>query len=142
METPVKSYDPVHRRILIVEDNDFNQKSFKTLLEQHGYETLLTKTGQEAIMLAQDELPDLILMDDQLPDGMSGAEVVRRLRDDERTKRIPIIAVFGFYDERTALDAGCDAYVAKPINPRNFPRMIESFLSKREPQNDDTSRLG
>jgi two-component system cell cycle response regulator DivK len=136
METPLKSYDRVRRRILIVEDNDLNQKLFKTLLEQHGYETLLTKTGVEAIKLAQDELPDLILMDDLLP-GIPGLEAVRRLRDDERTKRIPIIALFGCVDERTALDGGCDAYIAaRPINPRNFARTIESFLEEREHQDN------
>ena len=129
MGTP--SGDRVHKRVLIVEDNDLNLKLFKGLVEQQGYETLFAKDGREAIKLSQGELPDLILMDDQLPE-MSGLEVVRCLRDDERTKHIPIIAVFGFYDERAALDAGCDAYVERPIKPLNFVRMIGSFLSERD----------
>src|SRR5258705_12366700 len=76
-------------------------------------------------------LPDLILMDVQLPD-VSGLDVTRRLRDDDRSKRIPIIAVTAFamaWHEREALDSECDAYVSKPIAIFGFLRTVESFLS-------------
>jgi two-component system cell cycle response regulator DivK len=119
--------------VLVVEDNDLNVKLFVTLIEQQGYESLFAKDGKEAIKVAKEALPDLILMDDQLPE-ISGLEVVRRLRAEEGTRRIPIIAVFGAFDERAALDAGCDAYVSKPIKVRNFLGIIESFLSKCDHQ--------
>jgi two-component system cell cycle response regulator DivK len=93
---------------------------------------LQTKEGLEAIDLAVVNLPDLILMDIQLP-HMSGLEVTRRLRSDERSRRIPIVAVTAFamgWHEREALDSGCDAYISKPISILGFLRTIESFLSR------------
>ena len=133
----IRSGKQTHKRVLIVEDYHLNLKLFVDLVTQLGYETLCAKDGCEALKVAQDELPDLILMDDQLPD-MSGVEVVRRLRDDEPTRSIPIIAVFEALNgwERAALDAGCDAYVSKPISASHFLEMIDSFLSKGDHQDD------
>ena len=82
--------------------------------------------------LAFANLPDLILMDIQLPD-ISGLEVTRRLRGDERSRRIPIVVVTAFamgWHEREALDSGCDAYISKPITMLGFLRTVESFLSR------------
>ena len=90
-----------------------------------------TRHGLEAISLAWANLPDLILMDIQLPD-VSGLEVTRRLKDDDRSKRIPIIAVTAFameWQKHEALDSGCDAYLSKPITIFGFLRTVESFLS-------------
>jgi two-component system, cell cycle response regulator DivK len=103
----------------------------RDILVMHGYETLQTGYGLEAINLAWANLPDLILMDIRLHD-VSGLEVTRRLKDDDRSKRIPIIAVTAFameWHEREALDAGCDAYLSKPITIFGFLRTVESFLS-------------
>jgi two-component system cell cycle response regulator DivK len=119
------------KRILIVEDNDTDVRLLKDILETRGYNILQTKEGLEAIDLAVVNLPDLILMDIQLP-HMSGLEVTRRLRSDERSRRIPIIAVTAFamgWHEREALDSGCDAYISKPISIFGFLRTVESFLS-------------
>jgi two-component system cell cycle response regulator DivK len=119
------------KRILIVEDNDTDVRLLKDILETRGYNILQTKEGLEAIDLAVVNLPDLILMDIQLP-HMSGLEVTRRLRSDDRSQRIPIIAVTAFamgWHEREALDSGCDAYVSKPISIFSFLRTVESFLS-------------
>jgi two-component system, cell cycle response regulator DivK len=119
------------KRILIVEDNDTDVRLLKDILETRGYNILQTKEGLEAIDLAVVNLPDLILLDIQLPD-MSGLEVARRLRGDERSKQIPIVAVTAFameWHEREALDSGCDAYVSKPISIFSFLRTVESFLS-------------
>ena len=119
-------------RILIVEDNDTDVRLLKDILETRGYNILQTKEGLEAIDLAVVNLPDLILMDIQLP-HMSGLEVTRRLRSDERSRRIPIVAVTAFamgWHEREALDSGCDAYISKPISILGFLRTIESFLSR------------
>jgi two-component system, cell cycle response regulator DivK len=120
-----------HKRILVVEDNPLNLKLLIDLLDAHGYETLATGDGLEAIHLARESHPDLILMDLQLPD-VSGLEVTRWLKEDERTKKIPIIAVTAFAmsgDERRALGSGCDGYVAKPIMIRDFLQMVAAFLS-------------
>jgi two-component system cell cycle response regulator DivK len=118
------------KRILIVEDNDTDVRLLKDILETRGYNILQTKEGLEAIDLAVVNLPDLILMDIQLPD-MSGLEVTRLLRGDKRSRRIPIIAVTAFamgWHEREALDSGCDAYISKPISIFGFLRTVESFL--------------
>jgi two-component system cell cycle response regulator DivK len=123
---------PCPKRILIVEDNKVDVRLLKDILESRGYEILLTGDGVEAIDLAFVSLPDLILMDIQLPD-ISGLEVTRRLRGDKRSRRIPIIAVTAFamgWHEREALDSGCDAYISKPIAMQGFLSTVESFLSQ------------
>jgi two-component system cell cycle response regulator DivK len=120
------------KRILIVEDNKTDVRLLKDILETRGYNILQTRDGLEAIDLAVVNLPDLILMDIQLPD-MSGLEVTRRLRGDDRSRRIPIIAVTAFamgWHEREALDSGCDAYISKPISMLGFLRTVESFLPR------------
>jgi two-component system, cell cycle response regulator DivK len=118
------------KRILIVEDNTLDARLLKDILELSGYETSRTGDGLEAINLALANLPDLILMDIQLP-RISGLEVTRRLRRDERFRRIPIVAVAAFCRgllEREALDSGCDAYISKPIAIRDFLRAVEAIL--------------
>ena len=120
------------KRILIVDDNEIDVRLLKDILESRGYETLQTGDGSEAVNLALANLPDLILMDIQLPE-ISGLEVTRRLRGDERSRRIPIVAVTAFamgWHEREALDSGCDAYVSKPISMLGFLRTVESFLPR------------
>ena len=119
------------KRILIVEDNKIDLRLVKDILEAQGYDTLQTGDGLEAIDLAVANLPDLILMDIQLP-HITGLEVTRRLRGDERSRRIPIIAVTAFamgWHEREALDSGCDAYMSKPITMFGLLSTVESFLS-------------
>ena len=118
-------------RILIVEDNKIDVRLVKDILEAHGYDTLQTGDALEAIDLAVTNLPDLILMDIQLP-HMTGMEVTRRLRGDERSRRIPIIAVTALVTQwykREALDSGCDAYMSKPITMFGLLSTVESFLS-------------
>jgi two-component system cell cycle response regulator DivK len=120
------------KRILIVEDNKADVRLLKDILERHGYETLQTGDGWEAINLALAHLPALILMDLQLPE-ISGLEVTRRLRGDQRSRHIPIVAVTAFamgWHKREALDSGCDAYIGKPISILGFLSTIESFLPR------------
>jgi len=120
------------KRILVVEDNKLDMRLLKDILEGSGYETLQAADGLEAIDLAFASLPDLILMDIQLPE-ISGLEVSRRLKDDDRSRRIPIVAVTAFamrWHEREALDSGCDAYISKPISVLGFLNTVESFLSR------------
>jgi len=120
------------KRILVVEDNKLDMRLLKDILEGSGYETLQAADGLEAIDLAFASLPDLILMDIQLPE-ISGLEVSRRLKGDDRSRRIPIVAVTAFamgWHEREALDSGCDAYISKPISMLGFLRTVDSFLSR------------
>src|SRR5271166_223669 len=105
------------KQILVVEDNQISLMLLHQLLKAHGYEILRTPKGWQAIDLARDKQPDLILMDIRLPD-ICGLDVTRLLKQDDRTKAIPIIAVTAFAmpgDEKRALETGCDAYIAKPI---------------------------
>jgi two-component system, cell cycle response regulator DivK len=120
------------KRILVVEDNKLDMRLLKDILEGSGYETLQAADGLEAIDLAFASLPDLILLDMQLPE-ISGLEVSRRLKGDDRSRRIPIVAVTAFamgWHEREALDSGCDAYISKPISVLGFLNTVESFLSR------------
>lgn len=121
--------------ILIVEDNTLNMMLLNDLLEVHGYAILKTSHGAEALTMARDYHPDLILLDIQLPD-ISGLEVARTLKDDHETRDIPIIAVTAFAmpgDEEKALESGCDGYVAKPISVHRFLGTVRSFLSRSAP---------
>ncbi|HEX4617206.1 MAG TPA: response regulator [Stellaceae bacterium] len=119
------------KRVLIVEDNELNMKLFNDLLEAHGYYTLQTKDGVEALRMARTHRPDLILMDIQLPE-VSGLEVTKWLKEDDDLRSIPIIAVTAFAmkgDEQKIRDGGCEAYIAKPISVASFMSTVERFLS-------------
>ena len=117
------------RKILIVEDNELNLKLFKDLLEAHGCETVETKTGVNALELTKEHKPELILMDIQLPE-ISGLDVTKQIKADEEVKHIPIIAVTAFAmkdDEEKIMNAGCQAYLSKPISIGHFLQ-VEKFL--------------
>jgi len=121
----------VRKSVLIVEDNDLNMKLFNDLLEAHGYFTLQTKDGMEALRMARQHRPDLILMDIQLPE-VSGLEVIKWLKEDDLLAMIPVIAVTAFAmkgDEEKIRNGGCEAYIAKPISVASFMRTVERFLS-------------
>ena len=128
--------------VLVVEDIDSNMKLIHDMLEASGYDILKAKNGIEGWRIANEHHPDLILMDIQLPD-VSGLEVTRRLKDDEKLKSIPIIAVTAFAmdgDEQRILDAGCDAYIAKPISIPECLKTIERLIA--EPENSVERELG
>lgn len=118
------------KTILIVEDNELNMKLFHDLLEAHGYKTLQTKDGMEALRLAREHLPNLILMDIQLPE-VSGLEVTKWIKEDEALKHIPVIAITAFAmkgDEEKIRAGGCEAYIAKPITVASFMGVIQKTL--------------
>ncbi|PHQ71320.1 MAG: two-component system response regulator [Sneathiella sp.] len=118
------------KTVLIVEDNELNMKLFRDLLEAHGYNTLQTKDGMEALSLAREHTPDLILMDIQLPE-VSGLEVTKWIKEDEILKSIPVIAVTAFAmkgDEEKIREGGCEAYVAKPISVEGFLNTVKEFI--------------
>jgi two-component system cell cycle response regulator DivK len=118
------------RVILIVEDNELNLKLLKDVLDFRGYATVVTGSGAEALNLARQHRPDLILLDIQLPD-ITGTEVARRLKADGQTHAIPIIAVTAFAmsgDRETILESGCDDYVSKPFNLQALLALVERHI--------------
>jgi two-component system, cell cycle response regulator DivK len=118
------------KTVLIVEDNELNMKLFHDLLEAHGYQTLEARTGPEALKLAIDHRPDLILMDIQLPE-VSGLEVTRKIKDNAELADIPIIAVTAFAmkgDEERIRQGGCEDYIAKPISVVSFLEKVKRYL--------------
>jgi two-component system, cell cycle response regulator DivK len=130
MKTSAHQGNEKRKRILVVEDNPLSMVLMKQLLGADGYEILETPAGLQAIEIARDEQPDLILMDVRLPD-ICGLDATRLLKQDDLTKTIPIIAVTALAapeQEKEALETGCDAYVAKPITVDNLLRTIESVL--------------
>jgi two-component system cell cycle response regulator DivK len=119
------------KRVLIVEDNELNMKLFRDLLQAHGYATIESRDGLDALKMARAERPDLILMDIQLPE-VSGLEVAKWIKEDENLRDIPIIAVTAFAmkgDEEKIRAGGCEAYLAKPISLTNFLETVERYLN-------------
>ncbi len=119
------------KSVLVVEDNDLNMKLFHDLLEAQGYDVLQTRDGMEALKIAREHMPDLILMDIQLPE-VSGLEVTKWLKEDESLRAIPVVAVTAFAmkgDEEKIREGGCEAYIAKPISVTNFLETVAKYLN-------------
>src|SRR5262252_7280538 len=121
---------PMAKTVLIVEDNELNMKLFHDLLDAHGYKTLQTRNGREALAIAREHRPDLILMDIQLPE-VSGLEVTKWLKEDDQLKKIPVVAVTAFAmkgDEEVIRQGGCEAYISKPISVTGFLDTVRRFI--------------
>ena len=117
------------KTILYVEDNEFNLKIVRQLLSRTSYRLLEAVDGEQGVATALRELPDLILMDIQLP-KLSGLDATRMLRGDPKTAQVPIIVVTSFAlsgDDKKAQDAGASAYLAKPYSPRELLAMIRKL---------------
>ena len=118
------------KTVLIVEDNELNMKLFRDLLEAHGYQTIGTNKGAEALGLVRQHRPDLILMDIQLPE-VSGLDVTRWIKNDPELRATPVVAVTAFAmkgDEERIREGGCEAYLSKPISVGKFMDTIRQFL--------------
>jgi CheY-like chemotaxis protein len=120
------------RNILVVEDNDMNMQLVEFLLEEGGHRIVKATSGEEALTLTRDgQAPlDLILMDIHLP-GMDGLSVVRAIKSNPETARIPILALTAHAmrgDKDRFLEAGCDGYISKPIDVKTFLASIEQWL--------------
>ena len=118
------------KRVLVVEDTEDNRQILRDLLEVAGYGIVEANDGLQGVAKAIETTPDLILMDMQMP-GIDGYEATRRIRANESTNGIPIIAVTSFAlsgDQEKAMAAGCDDYVAKPYSPRALLAKIRSYL--------------
>jgi CheY-like chemotaxis protein len=119
--------------ILIVDDNPTNLKLLCFLLAARGYEVRSAGTGEDALTVLDHFQPRLILVDLQLP-GIDGLTLTRMLRERPTTREIAIVAVTAYAmqgDEQTALDAGCDGYITKPIDTRALPERVAHYLTLR-----------
>ena len=122
------------KRVLVIEDNLENMRLFRALLKLEGAQILEARGGTSGIEMAREHLPDLILMDIQMPD-MDGLTATRLLRSDPQTSAIPIIAVTASamdVNRHQTLEAGCDGYIPKPINPLTFGAQAAAFLRESD----------
>lgn len=120
------------KKVLIVEDNELNMKLFEDLLGAHGYDTIKTRDGGQVLDIARSQMPDLIIMDIQLPE-VSGLEVTQWLKADNDLRTIPVIAVTAFAmkgDEEKIRQGGCEDYVSKPISIIDFMQVVQKHLEK------------
>ena len=120
-------------RILVVEDNPLNLKLIRDVLQVSGYDVIEAQSGEEGLRVAQENPPDLVLMDLQLP-GINGTETLRRLRQGTLRPDVPVVAVTALAmaeDKEAAARAGFDGYLEKPISVRALPDQIEAFLAGR-----------
>ena len=118
------------KRILVIEDQEDNRRILRDLITSAGYEMIEAVTGEEGVTMAETHRPDLILMDIQLP-GLDGYEATRRIKANFALRHIPIVAVTSYAlsgDDIKALEAGCDAYIAKPFSPRILLAKIREYL--------------
>ncbi len=118
------------KKVLIVEDNELNMKLFHDLLDAHGYQTIQTRSGMDALALAKTHRPNLILMDIQLPE-VSGLEVTKWIKDDDSLRSIPVVAVTAYAmkgDEERIRQGGCEAYISKPITISSFIETVRHFI--------------
>lgn len=116
--------------ILHVEDNEYNRKLVRQLMSRTSYRLIEAVDGEAGIALAREELPNLILMDVQLP-KMSGLDATRALKTDPRTTHIPIVVITSFAlsgDREKAVEAGATGYLAKPYSPRELLALVRRFL--------------
>jgi two-component system, cell cycle response regulator DivK len=122
-------------QVLVVEDNERNMKLFRDVLQASGFRTLEASTGEQAVELALQERPDLVLMDIQLPD-IDGVEALRRLRTDEGFAPVPVVALTAQAmegDRERFLAAGFDGYLSKPVDIADFVATVKRYCEESSP---------
>jgi CheY-like chemotaxis protein len=122
-----------NKTVLVIEDNELNMKLVRSMLQLRHYQVLEAEDAETGIQIAREHLPDIILMDIQLP-GMDGLEATRIIRKDPVLSNIPVMALTSYAmqgDEQKAISAGCAGYIAKPIDTRTFLDNLAGYL---EPQ--------
>jgi len=120
------------KKILIVEDIAMSRRLIGDILKYHGYEILEAENGEEGIRMAKEHIPDLIIMDLQMP-VKNGYDAIKVLKSDPMTKNIKILAVTSFAmagDREKSLEIGADDYITKPINTRELPERVKRLLSE------------
>ncbi|MAP94144.1 MAG: two-component system response regulator [Ponticaulis sp.] len=123
--------DSGRKKVLVVEDNELNMKLFCDLLTAFGYEPVQSRDGLKALEIAREHMPSLIIMDINLPE-VSGLDLTRWIKDDEDLAGIPVMAVTAFAmrsDEERVRDAGCEAYMSKPIQMMPFLNSVQRLTS-------------
>lgn len=118
------------KTVLLVEDNEDNLVVYRTILEHVGYRVVEARDGEEGVARAREEHPDLILMDISIP-KIDGWEATQRLKGNAETRAIPIVALTAHAleeDRQKAVQAGCDGYLAKPVEPRRVVQEVEKFV--------------
>jgi two-component system, cell cycle response regulator DivK len=123
------------RTVLYVEDNEYNRKIVRQLLSRSSYRLIEATDGETGVALAQQDLPDLILMDVQLP-KMSGLDATKLLKADTRTSHIPIVVITSYAlsgDREQAVQAGASSYLAKPFSPRELLALVQQYLPESRP---------
>ncbi len=119
-----------NKTVLVIEDNELNMKLVRSMLQLRHYQVLEAGDAEDGIQVAREHLPDLILMDIQLP-GMDGLEATRIIRNDSILSNIPVLALTSYAmqgDEQKAISAGCAGYIAKPIDTRSFLDNLAEYL--------------
>jgi len=122
------------KTILIVEDEPRNMKLLRDLLQRFGYETIEAFDGEQGVKLSVEKMPNLILMDIMMP-KMDGLEATRIIKANTKTKHIPIIALTSYAmkgDREKAIEAGCDGYIAKPIDIKEVLKTIETYSTVKQ----------
>jgi two-component system, cell cycle response regulator DivK len=118
------------KKILVVDDEPLNMKLFALTLNKRGYDVLQASNGFHAFVIANDELPDLIVMDVRMP-NLNGLQVTRSLKDNNHTRKIPVLIATAFLiDEEELKESGCDAYIAKPFATRKFVDAVNALLNE------------
>ena len=118
------------KTVLVIEDNMDNMLLITDILEANGYTVLQAETGMKGVEMAEENMPDFIILDIQLPD-IIGNEVLARIRSKEKTQNIPVVAMTSYAmagDKERLLAAGCDGYVEKPIDPGNVMEQLKEVL--------------
>ncbi len=129
------SESPRKPLVLVVDDFADNREMYSEYLSFSGYDVIEARNGKEAVDAAQERLPDIIIMDLSLP-VMDGWEATRRLKADDRTRRIPVVALTGHAlagHSKGAKDAGCDSFLAKPCLPDQLVAEIRRMLAEGKP---------
>ena len=121
-----------NKTVLVIEDNELNMKLVRSMLQLRHYQVLEAGDAEDGIQVAREHLPDLILMDIQLP-GMDGLEATRIIRNDSILSNIPVLALTSYAmqgDEQKAISAGCAGYIAKPIDTHSFLDNLAEYLEQ------------
>ncbi|HTP38092.1 MAG TPA: response regulator [Steroidobacteraceae bacterium] len=124
--------------VLVIDDNPVNLKLAAEVLQADGHEVIRADDAEQALALLAAHLPDLVLTDIALP-GMDGLELTRRLKSDPRYRHLPVVALTASAmkgDEQRVLDAGCDAYIAKPLDTRQLSAQVARILARGRPAAD------
>jgi two-component system, cell cycle response regulator DivK len=119
------------KKILVVDDKEENRRLLKKILVLHGYSIIEAESGEKAVEIAQTELPDLILMDIRLREGIDGIEATRRLKALPGVTHIPVVAITASVspeDMQRALDTGCSGFIRKPVDINEFPQQVAHYV--------------